>query len=1219
MTQQREGDVGVLSAPSLIQVPIGDSGEHVSIDPHNLSQTNVEDILGVLQSELAPLRVWLECAKAYLAEDNEEAFLEIVGSGCSPEIEQYYPNDVYGRAKLLCCSAAHQVNVAARLRLGGGGKGGGQATTNTQRRAEHLTRADKLLQRAFAIASKEQVVAITRAHLLFEKGEKPTAEKILDSALAMKDGGRDNVAAMLWKARRLFVEERKYSESLTWYKRALKMHPQAPAEVRLGLAACHFAMKDFASARLAFARAADMDNECVDAYVGLAKCDLAEFEEVGTKEHAEAVERSVENLYKAFEIDPTNPLVSLTLAEHYLYSSASAGTSSEELKNIETLTDGIIKNEKESSVFRAEALFIRAQAFHASGNLPSALTYYQSAIDLDKNFAAPHFGVAQIFLKQNDAFEAKKHCERAQSAYPESLFVKRAFGKLCAAVGDSKRAVEMYDFDPYKRDGTDFQTMLELGELLERSDATRALEAYEKAMNIAKKVGDSIDAVTLNNVGVLRARLVTSTTGAEKEDNQNNKDKNISKNDDTDVKNKEASLHSLEESLDILYPEAAPNVAPKLQKGDKKAIDLAKKLPARRERLRSTWPKPKRFSAKRRNLRTLNKSNPDDIDVALRKAIELCERFGDFEGALTKITEALKRNPGNADAVATSGWVLMKQRRWKEAEQQFEELRELPSDLAEEDKFHLRNAAGGGDEASKKDDDKTLKLDEYALVSAGNAAYYSALKEGLHKRSDPKIRQREDDHYKRAESLYKKALVKEPTNAFAANGLAILLAERGRMDDAKAVFTLVQESLEIENAGIAGTSASAATKILSELQADVLVNLGHIALAKAQYAASLKFYDRAQQEFYHGTSHEIMLFQARAHYENQNLLQAKKTLQEALHIAPMNHRVRFNLAYVVQELAQRSLNDTLKSVSSEGRVARVEKALENIQVALHMFTQLKELGNQPKFGFDTKRTTVHANFCKQALEKSKPHLEKAHAEEEKLMKSKKAQMEARKALEEGRAKEKAAKALEEEQKKRELEAIAAESERRFKETRMRWEARAQAKKGGKDYNPEDGDDMEDGGEGAVVGGEGVPKKKKKPAAKKKEKKPKKPTTNGSSSSSSSLSGSSSDSDSSTSSDSDDDVDTKTAKAQEPQTEEEKAKLKENAKAALAAAGLFDSDDDDKKEENDAPGAAFLAAANKRKEQEKNAEEDEDEGEKNAEEEEPSKKRRVMIDDSDDDE
>ena len=88
----------------MIQVPIGDSGEHVSIDPHNLPQTNVEDILGVLQSELAPLRVWLECAKAYLAEDNEEAFLEIVGSGCSPgESERfYYFQLVVVLCRLLC-------------------------------------------------------------------------------------------------------------------------------------------------------------------------------------------------------------------------------------------------------------------------------------------------------------------------------------------------------------------------------------------------------------------------------------------------------------------------------------------------------------------------------------------------------------------------------------------------------------------------------------------------------------------------------------------------------------------------------------------------------------------------------------------------------------------------------------------------------------------------------------------------------------------------------------------------------------------------------------------------------------------------------------------------------------------------------------------------------------------------------------------------------------
>lgn len=80
MTRRSMNDNNVIDD---IRVPIGDSGEHVSIDPHNLPQ-KVEDVLGVLQSELAPLHAWLECAKAYLAEDNEEAFLEIVGSGCSP-------------------------------------------------------------------------------------------------------------------------------------------------------------------------------------------------------------------------------------------------------------------------------------------------------------------------------------------------------------------------------------------------------------------------------------------------------------------------------------------------------------------------------------------------------------------------------------------------------------------------------------------------------------------------------------------------------------------------------------------------------------------------------------------------------------------------------------------------------------------------------------------------------------------------------------------------------------------------------------------------------------------------------------------------------------------------------------------------------------------------------------------------------------------------------
>ena len=120
-------------------------------------------------------------ARARAMESTDACHLSLLSSNHVPEteIEQYYPNDVYGRAKLLCLSAAHQVNIAARLR---------SSSKDAKHRSEALMKADKLLQKAFAIASKEQVVAIARAHLLFEKGEKQTAEKILDSRVG--DEGR---------------------------------------------------------------------------------------------------------------------------------------------------------------------------------------------------------------------------------------------------------------------------------------------------------------------------------------------------------------------------------------------------------------------------------------------------------------------------------------------------------------------------------------------------------------------------------------------------------------------------------------------------------------------------------------------------------------------------------------------------------------------------------------------------------------------------------------------------------------------------------------------------------------------------------------------------------------------------------------------------------------------------------------------------------------------
>ena len=139
-----------------------------------------------------------------------------------------------------------------------------------------------------------------------------------------------------------------------------------------------------------------------------------------------------------------------------------------------------------------------------------------------------------------------------------------------------------------------------------------------------------------------------------------------------------------------------------------------------------------------------------------------------------------------------------------------------------------------------------------------------------------RVMKREEEHYERAYSLYQKTLQKNGMNVYAANGLGIVLAERGRIDEAKTVFQLVQEGMAAKGS----------------INPDILINQGHVLLAKAQYVQAAKLYERAQSQFYFNQNENVMLYQARAQYENGNLEEARKILRKALMIAPWNHRIR---------------------------------------------------------------------------------------------------------------------------------------------------------------------------------------------------------------------------------------------------------------------------------------------------------------------------------------
>lgn len=79
-------------------VPIRNSDQAVAVNVDHLPE-DVDELLGIMQAELAPIGLWLDFAKAYLQRGKEEQFVAMLESGCSPgeraytSIETAHPDD----------------------------------------------------------------------------------------------------------------------------------------------------------------------------------------------------------------------------------------------------------------------------------------------------------------------------------------------------------------------------------------------------------------------------------------------------------------------------------------------------------------------------------------------------------------------------------------------------------------------------------------------------------------------------------------------------------------------------------------------------------------------------------------------------------------------------------------------------------------------------------------------------------------------------------------------------------------------------------------------------------------------------------------------------------------------------------------------------------------------------------------------------------------------
>ena len=153
---------------SSIFIPVLQTDEVVSVTVADLPD-DADEMLEVLTAESAPLSLWIEVAKAYLAQGKYEQYERVLEIGTSAETEQffcnpkdgsynpsvphaYYPGVEYDRIQVLCSLADYYTKSL-------------KAEPNTHKRIANMEKASSLVARAQKLGFSEQLPRLMDAQL----------------------------------------------------------------------------------------------------------------------------------------------------------------------------------------------------------------------------------------------------------------------------------------------------------------------------------------------------------------------------------------------------------------------------------------------------------------------------------------------------------------------------------------------------------------------------------------------------------------------------------------------------------------------------------------------------------------------------------------------------------------------------------------------------------------------------------------------------------------------------------------------------------------------------------------------------------------------------------------------------------------------------------------------------------------------------------------------
>jgi len=276
---------------------------------------------------------------------------------------------------------------------------------------------------------------------------------------------------------------------------------------------------------------------------------------------------------------------------------------------------------------------------------------------------------------------------------------------------------------------------------------------------------------------------------------------------------------------------------------------------------------------------------------------------------------------------------------------------------------------------------KITKVEAYASLSLGNI-YFATLQVS---------EKRYAKHLQYASDYYKRILQKDPANAYAANGLGTVLAEKADIFKAKEVFNRVRE--------VSGDSL-----------ADALVNLGHIYLAQKKHPEALQMYKSYMKRAEDGTTPitsksrvddvvEVLLYISFAYFD-----WARHTeLFNDANAAPADGRYRDAMNYLNEAISKNSKRDIILKYNLcmtklqaancilQKLTRNIPRTVEEVQGGLDGLNEsfqvvesiMKEKGDGKKVAISSSTLQDFLKHCRANISSAESHLEdeKKRAEE----------------------------------------------------------------------------------------------------------------------------------------------------------------------------------------------------------------------------------------------